>query len=92
MNGQVAAYRGLVASLARKVAGGARASQVGAEYDDLEQEGLISVWQALTRGVTPSAEIIENRMRDWVRYLGRQNPVPYEALLPLDSVDVQAAA
>lgn len=84
MNDQVGVYTGLVESLARKLAAGPRAAQVGAEYDDLMQEGYISVWQALQRGVTPSAEMVENRMRDWFRYLGRQTPIPYEALLPLD--------
>jgi DNA-directed RNA polymerase specialized sigma24 family protein len=84
MNDQVAAYSGLVESLARKHSSGPRAAQVGAEYDDLYQEGLISIWQALERGVTPSAEMVENRMRDWARYLGRQTPIPYEALLPLE--------
>lgn len=64
---------------------------MGAEYDDLYQEGLISVWQALERGVTPSIEMVENRMRDWMRYIGRQTPVPYEALLPLDDYSADGA-
>lgn len=84
MDDQLRNYAGLVDSLARKLSGGARAAQVGAEYDDLYQEGMISAWQALARGVQPSADMIENRMRDWLRYLGRQTPIPYEALLPLD--------
>jgi len=84
MNARVSAYAGACAKLAARYAGGRRAQQVGAEYDDLYQEGLISVWQALERGVTPSIELIEFRMRDWMRYLGRQSPIPYEAMLPLD--------
>ena len=84
MNDQLRKYAGLVDSLARKLSAGPRAAQVGAEYDDLAQEGLISIWQALERGVIPSADMVENRMRDWLRYLGRQNPIPYETLLPLD--------
>lgn len=84
MNDQLRNYAGLVDSLARKLSAGPRAAQVGAEYDDLYQEGMIAIWQALDRGVTPSAEIIEDRMRNWFRWLGRQTPVPYEALLPLD--------
>lgn len=74
------------------------AVQVGAEYDDLVQEGLINVWQTLARDVTPSADMIENRMRDYVRWLGNQigrgrdGSVPYEALLPLDDFTVPAAA
>lgn len=93
MNGEVAGYRGLVESLAHKFVG-----RNGAEYDDLVQEGLLAVWQSLERGVTPKAEILENRMKNWGRLLGYQtgrylprldesgNPVavPYETLLPLD--------
>ena len=84
LDDQVRAYAGLIASLAAKVAGGARAKQVGGELDDYAQEGYIAVWQALERGVTPSAEIIEFRMRSWTKWLGRQTPLPYEAMLPLD--------
>jgi hypothetical protein len=59
---------------------------VGAEYDDLAQEGLINVWQTLQRGVTPSAEIISARMKDYMKWLGalKRQPVPYDTLLPLD--------
>lgn len=66
------------------------ALQVGAEYDDLVQEGLIQVWQSLERGVTPATHMLENRMKDYVRWLGtqvgrsRDGSTPYEALLPLD--------
>lgn len=84
MNGQVAAYRGLVESLAHKFVG-----REGAEFDDLVQEGLINVWQTLERGVTPAADIIEKRMLSWVEYLAGQNgkrlnPAGYDVLLPLD--------
>lgn len=81
---EVSAYRDLVQSLAERVAAGPRARSVGAEYDDLVQEGLINVWQTLQRGIVPSAAVIENRMTDWVRYLGRSHPTPYETLLPLE--------
>lgn len=84
MNERVSAYAGVCDALASRLARGARARQVGAEYDDLYQEGLIHVWQSLHRGVAPSTAMIINRMRDWMRYLGRQNPTPYEALLPLE--------
>lgn len=67
------------------------AIQVGADQDDLTQEGLINVWQTLQRGVTPSADIIEARMRDYVRYLGAQQgrnrrgePLHYDEILPLE--------
>ena len=72
MNDQVGGYSGLVDSLARKVAGTTRARRVGAEQDDLAQEGLLNVWQTLERGVTPSAEIIEHRMYDYIRWLSYQ--------------------
>lgn len=78
-------YCALVAALAERMAASPRARQVGAEYDDLFQEGLIAAWQAKQRGVNP-VFVIENRMRDWLRYLGRQTPVEYEQLLPLEDL------
>lgn len=90
MNDRVAGYRDAVEAIALRVSRGAVALQVGAEYDDLAQEGLILVWQSLERGVDPSADMMENRMRDYVRLLGtqvgrsRDGSVPYEVLLPLD--------
>jgi DNA-directed RNA polymerase specialized sigma24 family protein len=76
---EVAAYRPKVGILALMFKG-----WNGAEVDDLEQEGLIAVWQSLARGVTPTETFITNRMRDWVRWLKRQTPIPYQAMLPLD--------
>ena len=87
MNDRVAGYRGLVESLARRFVG-----WNGAEHDDLVQEGLINVWQTLERGVSPSADIIEHRMKSYAQWLGRQAPVPYEAMLPLDDFRGLAAA
>lgn len=58
--------------------------RAGAELDDLQQEGLIFVWQSLARGIAPSAVMIENRMKDYLRWIGRQVPVDYETMLPLD--------
>jgi DNA-directed RNA polymerase specialized sigma24 family protein len=43
-----------------------------AEQDDLVQEGLIAVWVALEADVNPSKEVIQGRMVDYVRALGRQ--------------------
>jgi DNA-directed RNA polymerase specialized sigma24 family protein len=104
MNAAVAGYREAVEALALRVSRNAGAIRVGAEFDDLVQEGLIQVWQSLGRGVTPSAVILENRMIDYVRYIGAQigharkcteeNPddcpkhVSYETLLPLDDFRV----
>jgi len=85
MNAAVAAYKSTVEDSARQFVG-----RNSAEADDLTQEGLIHVWQSLERGVHPSADMIENRMRDYVKYLGylrgkgSKNPVPYEVLLPLE--------
>lgn len=81
MNAQVAAYRDLCETIAKKHVG-----HNGAELDDLVQEGLINVWLALERGVNPSGLIIEYRMRSYVKWLGRRNPVPYEDMLSLDQL------
>jgi DNA-directed RNA polymerase specialized sigma subunit len=67
LNDQVAGYRGLVESVARRY----RSRHILAEEDDLIQEGLIAVWQALEKGVTPGPEYILNRMRDYTRKLNR---------------------
>lgn len=79
MNDNVAAYRYLVRKCAWRFVG-----RNGAEFDDLEQEGLIFVWTTLEKGAMPSPEHIQNRMKNWVRYLGRQLPCPYERLLRID--------
>ena len=78
---QVASYEAACRALARRYVG-----RNGADLDDLVQEGRILVWQSLQRGVHPAADMIENRMRSYVRWLGRQYPVPYEAMLPLDDI------
>ena len=72
MNDRVAEYRGLVESLAAKIARSPRAVRVGAEYDDLVQEGLIAVWGALEQGVQPGEGPITQRMIDWIRHVGAQ--------------------
>jgi Sigma-70 region 2 len=85
MNAAVAAYKETVEKLARPFVG-----RNNAEEDDLVQEGLIFVWQSLERGVCPSGEMIQNRMKDWASYLGYLNgkgsrdSIPYEVLLPLE--------
>lgn len=97
MNSAVSRYWEAVEAIAVRMSRTAVAIQVGAECDDLLQEGLINVWQTLERGIEPSAEHFENRMRDYIRWLGtqigrsRDGNVPYEALLPLDDFRVQAA-
>jgi DNA-directed RNA polymerase specialized sigma24 family protein len=81
MNSAVSSYRGAVENLAAKYDG-----RRGAEQDDLVQEGLIFVWQSLEKGIRPALEMIENRMKDYVRWLGRKSAIPYEAMLPIDMV------
>jgi DNA-directed RNA polymerase specialized sigma24 family protein len=81
MNSAVFQYMGTVESLARRYDG-----KRGAEKDDLVQEGLIFVWQSLEKRICPSAEMIDNRMKDYVRWLNRKSAVPYEAMLPIDMV------
>lgn len=81
----VAAYTNVVKRVATRYVGVANA-----EYDDLYQEGLISVWQALGRGLRPSAGVIEGRMIDWIRFLRRiQNgdSIAYSKLLPIEDYD-----
>jgi DNA-directed RNA polymerase specialized sigma24 family protein len=78
LNDRVAEYRGLVESLAERYDPN--------EYDDVVQEGLIDVWRTLQKGATPSAENIEKRMIDWLRFRNRQlrhAPADPETLLPL---------
>lgn len=63
----VAAFRPLCAKQARHYRGAG-----GAEFDDLEQEGLIAVWDALRYGFIPSKVVVSNRMKDWVRKCRRR--------------------
>ena len=76
---QIAAYEGVCVTIARQLVG-----RNGAELDDLVQEGRIFVWQSLARGIKPSGKLIRGRMVNYVKWLGRQTPIPYEAMLPLD--------
>jgi hypothetical protein len=72
INDQVADYRGLVEPIAAALANSKKARRVGAEYDDLIQEGLIMVWQLLERRITPTAVPVKNRMIDYIRLLAHQ--------------------
>lgn len=79
----------IVEGTARRLAAFPRARLVGAEYDDLVQEGLIAVVIKLRQGIDPKPAIA-NRMKDWIRYLGRQaagDPVAYGAMLPTEAPD-----
>jgi DNA-directed RNA polymerase specialized sigma24 family protein len=81
MNSAVSRYKGAVESLDARYE-----RRRGAEKDDLVQEGLIFVWQSLEKGIAPSLDMIENRMIDYVRWMGRKSAIPYEAMLPIDMV------
>ena len=89
INVRIARERDAVEAIALRVSRGAMAVQVGADYDDLVQEGMIQVWMNLERGVDP-LHYVEFRMKDYGRWLGtqlgrgRDGSQPYEALLPLD--------
>lgn len=45
----------------------------GVEYDDLVQEGMISVWIAAANGRAPSEQIVRARMIDWCRRMRSQS-------------------
>lgn len=80
MNGEVAAYRDLVESIAKRFK--ARPHPL-ADFDDLVQIGLIAVWQALEAGVDPvGPDHIRNRMKDYLRELNR--PSRHEETVPYD--------
>ena len=74
-------YEAALLPLALRLAG-----RDGAELDDLLQEGRISVWQALERGVVPSMYVASKRMLMWVRHLRPQSPAPYEDMLAWEDV------
>lgn len=63
----IAAYRPLCISLAHQFTG-----YGDAEFDDLEQEGMIAVWELLRRGFPVSRVAVSNRMKDWIRICRRQ--------------------
>lgn len=63
----VAPYKDLVESLTRPYIG-----RFDAEFDDLYQEGMEKVFEALSKGQLPAKRHIQNGMRDWVRTLEYQ--------------------
>ena len=81
LDGQIRSYEKTLHKLARPLVG-----RNGAEADDLVQEGRVFVWQSLEKGIKPALEMIENRMKDYIRWLGRKSAIPYEAMLPIDIV------
>lgn len=58
---EIAAYQQLVESLAMRYR-----NYPEADYDDLVQEGLISVWECLRRGNRPAAQVLQWNMLRWL--------------------------
>lgn len=82
LDNQAAEYRGLVESLAARIASRWQRH----ELDDIKQEGMIAVWLILAEGGTPTEDQIEKRMRKWMRLRRKQLrdvPTEYESLLPM---------
>jgi DNA-directed RNA polymerase specialized sigma24 family protein len=81
LDDQLRDHAGLVESLAEKLSRRDRN-----ERDDLTQEGMIAVWEALTQGNPVTEEGITKRMNKWLRYRGRQKrdvPTSYDRLLSM---------
>lgn len=87
MNDRIAEHRETVEAIALRLSRGAVARRVGADYDDLAQEGLLQVWQNLERGVTP-LHYIEYRMQDYMKWLGLQTGVPRNCEIDPDTGEI----
>lgn len=85
---EVAAYSGLVNSLAWKYVGFS-----GAEYDDLYQEGMLAVFLSLKAGKNVSKLFVEYRLRNWCRFLLKlinNDGIAYEVMCPMEYHDASA--
>lgn len=60
-----------------------------ADFDDLVQEGWIACWQALEKGVHPTNDIIEGRMKNWLSYVRRQDGSSYEQIMEVSKCTQQ---
>jgi DNA-directed RNA polymerase specialized sigma24 family protein len=90
IEGQLREHTGLVESLAERLSRRSRD-----ERDDLVQEGLIAVWEALRSGKPVTEDNIVKRMQKWLRYRGRQKrdvPTSYDKLLPMEDLRAVNAA
>lgn len=68
----------------------ARIPELGSHFDDLAQEGLIAVWEALKDGHHPSNVVVVNAMRDYARLERRRGftgYVPSENILEVVSLE-----
>ncbi len=70
---EIAQYAPLVEHMAWRYAGFRNC-----EFDDLRQEGLIAVWNALKFCNTPTVDIIKERLRAWVRHVTREGMGGYD--------------
>lgn len=66
-------FDGVITTLARQ-----RSRMVGADFDDLYQEGRLEVWSKLLEGETPTENDIINAMRRWLRAGREGKGVVYE--------------
>lgn len=90
LEGQLREHVGLVESLADRLSRRDRN-----ERDDLAQEGMIAVWEAIKNGKPVTEEEVEKRMNKWLRFRGRQKrdvPTSYDKLLPLEELRAVNAA
>ena len=90
LEGQLREHAGLVESLAERLS-----RRYRDERDDLTQEGLIAVWEALRSGKPVTEDSIVKRMQKWLRYRGRQKrdvPTSYDKLLPMEDLRAVNAA
>lgn len=69
LGAEIAAYRGMVEAHAFRFS---RLPEMENDYDDLVQEGLISVMESFQAEEYPSNVVVENAMRDWARTRRRQ--------------------
>ena len=72
-DGDVLAYHDLLDHFASRFDG-----WHDAEYDDLYQEGAVSVVDALRKGAVPSKQMIVGRMRRWVTTCARRGIGGYD--------------
>lgn len=87
MDAAIAEHSGRIEALAVRFAKPGTRGRNGVEFDDLVQEGRIAVWQSLSRRIRPTDAFIRDRMRNYVRWLGRNGAAEYGTMLPLDDYE-----
>lgn len=71
-NSDIISYQPTVERIARILLRYSRRADL--DVDDLVQEGLIAVWESLTKGISPSKEFIKNRMLNYIKIIDKQQP------------------